>query len=193
MLKTNMTIKQEILELIDRPIVLIGLMGAGKTKIGKDLAVALDLPFIDSDDEIEKASGYKVTEMFERFGEAYFREGEKRVIKRLITEHKGIISTGGGAVMQEDTARLIWEQALSIWVSTDIQTTLNRVTKNIQKRPMLLNGNPEKILKMLMNQRYPVYEKADIHLQNNDDSSDNTIDLAIEAVHKKLLEQKHNI
>ena len=188
MLKTNLDIKEEIIASLDKPIVLIGLMGAGKTRIGKALAKALDLPFVDTDEEIEKASGLKVSEIFERFGEDYFRDGEKRVIERLLKKHRGIISTGGGAVMQEETASFIWRDSLSIWVSADMNTTMDRVEKNIEKRPMLLEGDPKTILKELIAKRYPVYEKADIHLQNNDDSPDNIVHFAISVIHEKLVE-----
>lgn len=186
MLKTQTDIKQEILSKLDRPLVLIGLMGAGKTRIGRMLAQTLQIPFTDSDDEIEKAAGCSVSDIFQRFGENYFRDGERRVIKRLLKKKACVISTGGGAIMAPETAKIIWNNSISIWIKADMQTTLSRVSKNLEKRPMLTNGNPETILEDLMKKRYPVYEKADIHLTSIDMEESNIIQDALNAIYNHV-------
>lgn len=176
-------IKQQILERLDRPVVLIGLMGAGKSRIGRLLADDLGMEYTDSDDEIVKAAGCSIPEIFDRFGEKAFRDGERMVLARLIEENKGVISTGGGAVMTPATASLIWEKAISIWVRADMDTTLKRVTRNIAKRPMLRNGNPEEILERLIKERYPVYKKADIVIDTDNQPVHVVLSSMLEALH----------
>ena len=154
----------------DRPVVMIGMMGVGKTKVGRDLAAALNLPFYDSDDEIEQAAGMSIPDIFEKYGEAHFREGEHRVIKRLLEGDACVISTGGGAVMTPDTADLIWNNAISIWIDTDIDDILQRISHNIEKRPLLTQGDPKTILQELLVKRKPVYQKANIHYKNDYDA-----------------------
>lgn len=170
--------KQDVIDYIkshlDRPIVLIGMMGVGKTKIGRDLASALSLPFIDSDDEIVAAAGMSVADIFERFGEPHFRDGEHRVIKRLLEEGVKVISTGGGAVMTPDTADLIWQNTISVWIKADIEDILKRTMHNREKRPLLMQDSPEKVLKDLLSKRQSTYSRANIHVGNGFDSSPDT-------------------
>lgn len=171
-----------IRDLLDRPVVLIGLMGAGKTKTGMMLAQALDLPFADSDTEIERAAGMKVSEIFEKLGEEHFRTGERRVIARLIGEGAGIVSTGGGAVMTPATADLIWSRAVSVWVRADMPVMLERVMRS-DRRPLLKNGDPEEILSGLAAKRYPVYGKADIVVESHSGPVEAVLNQTIDKLH----------
>ena len=146
---------------LKKPVVLVGLMGAGKTKIGGILAKRLDLPFIDADVEIEKAAGRTVAEIFEGQGEPAFRDLERKVIARLLSCELKVLAPGGGAMMNEQTADLIRSSSVSIWLRTDLDILVER-TGRTNKRPLLKNGDPREILKGLMEKRHPVYETADI-------------------------------
>lgn len=157
---------QEVRRRLDKPLTLIGMMGSGKTRIGRALAGALDLPFFDSDDEIEKAAGMSVSDIFEKFGEPYFRDGEQRVIARLLKVGPCVLATGGGAVMRPETASIIWMDTVSIWVKADMSVMLERTSRS-DRRPLLRNGDPEEILRGMMEKRYPVYEKADIVVESH--------------------------
>lgn len=152
-------------------IILVGLMGAGKTSTGRLLASYLDIPFVDADAEIERAAGYTVSEIFERFGEKAFRDGEVKVIKRLLEGEPKVIATGGGAFMNESLRNDIKSKALSIWLRSDIDTLFDRVIRT-NHRPLLQKENPKEVLEKLMQERYPIYEQADIivdSLHNNVD------------------------
>ena len=144
-----------------RPVVLIGLMGAGKSSVGLRLAQALKVPFVDSDDEIIAAANMPIAEIFERFGEAHFRSGERRVIARLITEKPCVIATGGGAFMDPETRALILRDAVSVWLSADLDLLVAR-TSGRTHRPILNQGDPRRILADLIDRRYPIYAEADI-------------------------------
>ena len=150
---------------LTRPLVLIGLMGSGKTRLGRLLAETLDLPFADSDEEIEQAAGMSVAEIFDRFGEPYFREGECRVVRRLLEGPPQVIATGGGAVMTPETAELIWQKGVSIWVRAELPVMLERTGRN-NKRPLLAGDDPEAVLRDLMDRRYPIYARADIEVES---------------------------
>lgn len=147
--------------LAGRSIVFIGLMGAGKTAIGRLVAKTLDIPFFDSDHEIEEASRLTVPELFELYGEAEFRALEQRVIVRLLHEGARVVSTGGGAYMNAETRRSIAENAISIWLKADLDTLMARVAKK-QNRPLLKTADPRGTMQNLMDVRYPVYAGADI-------------------------------
>jgi shikimate kinase len=155
-----------ILEQLDRPIVMLGLMGAGKTKIGSLLAQALGLPFVDADHEIERAAGMSVADIFETHGEPAFRDLERKVIARLLSDEIKVIAPGGGAIMNPETAELVFGKALTVWLKADLDILLERTARN-DKRPLLKAGNPEDILKSLMEKRYPVYGRAEVHLQTD--------------------------
>jgi shikimate kinase len=155
------TLSENIRGALQKPIVMIGLMGAGKTKIGGLVAAALGLPFVDADDEIESSAGRTVAQIFEEYGEAAFRDLERRVIARLLSEEVKVIATGGGAVMQPQTATLIKSQAVSIWLSADVDVLVAR-TAEAKKRPLLKGGDPQVILSQLLDKRAPVYAQADI-------------------------------
>jgi len=164
-----------------RSIVLIGLMGSGKTSTGRRLAQQLGLEFSDADAEIEAAAGLSISEIFARHGEAYFRDGERRVMARLLGEGQRVLATGGGAFMDEETRARIAAAGISIWLKADLDVLWRRVRKR-SHRPLLQNSDPEETLRQLMEQRYPIYERADITVI----SQDGPQELAVEEVIKKL-------
>ncbi|HTZ69691.1 MAG TPA: 3-dehydroquinate synthase [Acetobacteraceae bacterium] len=162
-------------------IVLVGLMGAGKTAIGRRLALRLGLPFRDADHEIETAAGCTVAEFFEKFGEAEFRAGERRVIRRLLAGPPCVLATGGGAFMDTKTRAAIRAEARSVWLRCDL-TTLVRRTSGRHHRPLLRDGDPASVLANLMRARHPVYAEADIVVDCGDDSPDVTTGRVAEAL-----------
>lgn len=167
--------------MIERPIVLVGLMGAGKTTIGRRLAQRLSLPFVDADEEIEVAAGMTVSEIFERFGEPYFRDGERRVITRLIDGSPKVIATGGGAFMDERTRVLILERATAIWLEADIDTLVERVRRR-STRPLLKGRDPREVLRNLARLRNPVYALAPIHVRSQPSPHDATVKAILKAL-----------
>jgi len=173
---------------LPKTIVLIGMMGAGKTCIGRHLAERLDIPFIDADIEIAEAAGCSVSEIFEVHGEAAFRDGERRVISRLLDMPVHVLATGGGAFMDEEVRRLIKEKAISIWLRADIDLLLSRVLRR-NTRPLLKKGDPRQILEKLIAERYPVYEKAEIIVDSVDAPPEVTVENAYNAV-KSYLESR---
>ena len=151
-----------------RSIVLIGLMGAGKTAVGRRLAAKLDLPFTDADTEIELAAGQSVSEIFADYGEPYFRKGESRVIARLLLEGgPQVLATGGGAYMDEATRANIKGRGISIWLRAELPVLLHRVRRR-DNRPLLASGDPDKVMRELMKKRYPIYAEADITVESRD-------------------------
>lgn len=154
-----------------RSIVFVGLMGAGKTAIGRKVADALGLSFTDSDHEIEAVSRMTVPELFERYGEAEFRALEQRVIVRILENGPQVLSTGGGAYMNEQTRRAIADLGISVWLKADIDILMERVVKR-QNRPLLKNPDPRAVMLRLMNERYPVYAKADVTVVTRDEAKD---------------------
>ncbi len=156
-------------------------MGAGKSCIGRRLAERLDLPFIDADAEITKAAGCSIPEIFERHGEAEFRNGERRVIARLLKGPVHVLSTGGGAFMDPRTRKLILEKSISLWLRADLEVLLSRV-KRRNTRPLLLTGDPREILKKLMAERYPVYAQADIIVDSLDVPPEVTVENTLAAL-----------
>lgn len=145
----------------DRAIVLVGLMGAGKSRVGQELAKILQWPFVDADREIEAAAGLTVSEIFERFGEAEFRRGEKQVMLRLLAGAPVVLASGGGAFIQDEIRREIKNNAISVWLKADLETLVER-TAHGQHRPLLQKEDPEVALKRLMDVRYPIYAEADV-------------------------------
>jgi len=136
-------------------------MGVGKTTIGKKLAKKMEVSFTDSDEEIEIAAGMSVSEIFNKFGENYFREGEKRVMKRLLNEKPRVVASGGGAFISEEIRKLISETSYSIWIRGDLETIWSRLSGK-KNRPLLLVEDPKKLLHGLIKKRYPIYNEADI-------------------------------
>lgn len=148
-------------------LVLIGLMGAGKSAIGRRLAARLDVPFLDADNEIETAAGKSIAEIFTDDGEAYFRDREEKVIERLLIDGPLILATGGGAFMSEATRQAIKAHGLSLWLNADLDTLMERVSRR-SHRPLLQTEDPRAVMKSLMDQRYPVYATADITVLSRD-------------------------
>ena len=149
------------------PIVLVGLMGAGKTSVGRRLAEKLNIPFVDADHEIEAAAGQSIAEIFADHGEPYFREGERRVIARLLGDGAKVLATGGGAYINDETRARIQQQAVSVWLKAPLGLLMKRVLKR-QDRPLLRNDDPEAVMRSLMDKRYPVYELSDIAVESRD-------------------------
>ena len=147
----------------DRSIVLVGLMGAGKSTVGRRLAKRLDLPFVDADAEIEKAAGLAIAEIFERFGEAYFRDGERRVIARLVDGPPRVIATGGGAFVDDRTRSLVLERCIAVWLDADIETLAERVSPR-GHRPLVGGKDPAAVLRALAEQRNPAYAEAHVRV-----------------------------
>ncbi len=173
-------LKAAPLELHGRSIALVGLMGAGKTTVGRKLAQMLDLPFVDTDHEIEDASRMSVSDLFATYGEAEFRALEARVVARLLDEGPRVIATGGGAFMNEGTRRLLSERSVTVWLKAELDVLMERVSKK-PTRPLLQTPDPRATLKALMDQRYPVYAKADLQVQ--------TRNVKREAVAREILDQ----
>ncbi len=149
------------------PIVLVGLMGAGKTSVGRRLAEKLGIPFVDADHEIEAAAGKSIAEIFADHGEPYFREGERRVIQRLIRNGAQVLATGGGAYMNDETRARIQDHGISLWLKASLPLLMKRVLKR-QDRPLLKTGDPEVVMRNLIDKRYPVYGLADITVESRD-------------------------
>jgi len=156
-----------------RTLVLVGLMGVGKSSVGKRLAAKLGLPFRDADAEIEAAAGRSIAEIFERDGEAAFRAGERKVIARLLGEPVHVLATGGGAFMNADTRRLIAERGLSIWLKAELDELVKRVARR-GHRPLLQQGDPREILARLMQERYPTYAEADLAVSSAGSAEETT-------------------
>lgn len=157
--------------LAGRPIVLVGLMGAGKTSVGKRLASRLGLGFCDADAEIELAAKMSIRDIFEAFGEAHFRDGERRVVARLLRGGCRVVATGGGAFMDERTRALVAETGVSIWLNAEFDVLMRRVRRRAD-RPLLQGQDPEGTMRRLMDIRYPVYATADIMVLSSDTSHD---------------------
>ncbi|QFT77652.1 shikimate kinase [Erythrobacter sp. THAF29] len=170
---------------IDRPIVLVGLMGAGKSTVGRRLASMLARDFIDADDAIEEAAQRNVSEIFEEFGEAYFRDGERRVIARLIDENSGVIATGGGAFVDPETRALILDRAIAVWIDCDIDTLVERTSRR-SHRPLLRTGDPKEILTRLLDEREPYYSQAQVRVLSEDGPHKDTARAIIEAIDRWL-------
>jgi shikimate kinase len=168
-----------------RSIVLIGLMGAGKTAVGRRLANRLDFPFIDADSEIEMAAGTSISEIFDEQGEAYFRQGERKVIARLLEGGPQVLATGGGAYMNADTRANIKARGLSVWLRAELRVLLKRVQRR-DNRPLLACGDPETVMKKLMTERYPIYEEADVIVESRDVPHDVIVGAVIDALAAKL-------
>lgn len=173
---------------LDRPIVLVGLMGAGKSTVGRRLAKKLGLGFVDSDSEIQDASGFTPAEVFEKFGEADFRDGERRLIKRLIDEgHVQVIATGGGAYVDAATRRLLNKRAITVWLDADIDILAKR-TWRPDTRPLLRGTLPERREKLaqLAEARRSSYAEAHCHVRSNDGAHGNVVEAIISAVSQHL-------
>lgn len=167
----------------ERSIVLVGMMGVGKSTIGRRLATRLGLPFTDADTEIEAAAGMTIPEIFARFGEEGFRDGERRVIARLMDEGRRVIATGGGAFVQGQTRALILEKALPIWLNANIDVLVDRVSRR-EGRPLLDGKDPRAVLTELSRIRDPYYALAPIHVTSGNGPHEQTVEKILEALQK---------
>jgi shikimate kinase len=166
---------------VAKTVVFVGLMGVGKTCIGRRLAHRLDLPFVDADREIEEAAGCTIPDIFEQHGEKYFREGERRVILRLLDNPPHVLSTGGGAILDPQTRARIHERAISIWLRADLDLMMKRVSRR-NDRPLLQVADPRGRLQELMDERYPLYGEADITVDSVDGPPEVTLERTMAAL-----------
>ena len=170
---------------LQRPVVLVGLMGVGKSTVGRRLAAMLERDFVDADEAIAAAAQRSIPEIFEQFGEAYFRDGERRVIARLIEEKRGVIATGGGAFVDPATRALILDRALAVWIDADVETLVQRTARRAT-RPLLKNGDPREILTRLAAERAPFYAEAPIKVMSENGPHELTARRIIEAIEQWL-------
>jgi shikimate kinase len=168
-----------------RSIVLVGMMGAGKSTIGRRLGARLRLPFLDADIEIEAAHRMSIPEIFETHGEPYFRDGEARVIARLLESGPAVIATGGGAFMREETRNRIREKAVSLWLKADVDTIMKRVKRRAD-RPLLQTEDPAATVARLLEAREPVYRSADLTISSRDVPHDRIVEECIDALRARL-------
>jgi len=166
---------------LTRTVAIVGLMGAGKSSIGRRLAQRLKVPFVDADSEIELAAGATIEEIFDRHGEPAFRDGERRVIARLLEGPVSVIATGGGAFMDAGTRALMRERAISVWLKADLELLLQRVGRR-NNRPLLKAGEPRAVLERLIAERYPIYAEADIIVDSLDGTPDATVERVVAAI-----------
>jgi shikimate kinase len=172
---------------LQRPVVLVGMMGVGKSSVGKRLAGLLRWSFVDADDEIEKAAQMTIPEIFAAHGEAYFRNGERRVIARLIEQEgdRKVIATGGGAFINPDTRQLILDRAIAVWLDSDVDTLLDRTARK-DNRPLLQQGNPRETLARLRDERRPAYAQAPIHVLSGNGPHSRTVSRVLQGIRQWL-------
>jgi shikimate kinase len=171
--------------LAGRSIVLVGLMGAGKSTVGRRLAQRLNISFVDADTAIEEAAGMSIPEIFAGHGEPYFREGERRVITRLLEDGQQVLATGGGAFMNEQTRSAIAARGISVWLKADLPLLMKRVSRRTD-RPLLLNDDPEGVMRKLMETRYPIYGQSDVVIESRDVSHNVIVNDVIRALSSHL-------
>jgi shikimate kinase len=170
---------------LTKPIVLVGLMGAGKSTIGRRLASSLNLPFVDSDQEIVEAAGCSISDIFESYGETIFRDLEQRVLTRLVGCSPCVIATGGGAFINPTVRDIIKEKSISIWLKADLEVLLERVSRR-DTRPLLKTGDKGAILSKLMEERYPIYAQADMTIDSNAGVHDVVVEYILQSLKQKL-------
>ena len=168
-----------------KSIVMVGLMGCGKSAVGRRLAAKLGLPFIDADEEIERAAGKSIEDIFAEHGEAHFRDGERKVVARLLRSGPQVLATGGGAFMSDETRQAIAESGISVWLQADLPVLMRRVAKR-DNRPLLKTDDPEAVMRELMDTRYPVYAKADITVESRDVPHDTIVADILERLARVL-------
>ena len=164
-----------------RTITLVGLMGVGKSSVGRRLANALELPFRDADVEVEAAAGRSIADIFADLGEPAFREGERRVIARLLDEKPHVLATGGGAFMNAETRQMIKERSVSVWLKADLEVLARRVSRK-DNRPLLAGRDPVAVLQAQAEVRYPIYALADVAVETSDSAHHVTVDQVIQAL-----------
>jgi shikimate kinase len=170
---------------LDRPVVLVGLMGVGKSTVGRRLARRLGLPFVDSDAEIEDAAGFPAAEVFERYGELDFRDGERRLVARLIEGDVRVIATGGGAYVDPSTRKLLNERAITVWLDAPVDILAERTSRR-NTRAQLRNGDPKLVLERLSQERRPSYAEAHIHVRSGEGAHKDVVDAIVAALENYL-------
>ena len=170
---------------LDKPIVLVGLMGAGKSTVGRRLARRLGLPFVDSDSEIEDAAGFSAAEVFEKYGEKDFRDGERRLVARLVEGRLGVIATGGGAFVDPRTRKLLNARAITIWLDASVDVLAERTARR-DTRPLLRNADPKGTLERLADERRPSYAEAHLHIRSGSGGHGDVVDSIIAALDQHL-------
>jgi len=176
---------QDLIKRLDRPVVLVGLMGVGKSTVGRRLAKRLGLPFVDSDSAIEDASGFSAAEVYERFGEADFRDGERRLVARLIEGEVRVIATGGGAYVDPRTRQLLNERSITIWLDAPVDILTERTGRR-DTRPLLRNGDRKGTLERLSEQRRPAYAEAHIHIKSGTGAHRDVVEAIVRALEEYL-------
>lgn len=171
---------------LTRTIALVGMMGAGKSSVGRRLAARLNVPFRDADSEIEAAAGCSINEIFDRYGEEAFRDGERKVIARLLALPPHVLATGGGAFIDERTRAGIRQGAVSVWIKAPLELLLDRVQRR-NTRPLLRSGDPREILERLLDERNPIYAQADIHVESEDGPHGAQVERIIAALEERGL------
>ena len=164
-----------------RTVALVGMMGSGKSSVGRRLAARLSVPFKDADSEIEQAAGCPIPEIFDRFGEGAFRDGERKVIARLLTEPPHILATGGGAFVDASTRERLKESAVTVWIKAPVDVLLARV-KRRDNRPLLRGGDPRGVLERLLAERTPIYQLADVTVESDDGPHSQAVDQIVAAL-----------
>ena len=175
----------DVAKRLDRPLALVGLMGVGKSTVGRRLAKRLGLPFVDSDSAIEDAAGYSPAEMFERFGEQDFRDGERRLVARLVEGEVRVIATGGGAYVDPRTRELLNERAITIWLDAPVDILADRTSRR-DTRAQLRQGDPKTTLERLSEERRPSYEQAHIHVKSGDGAHREVVEAIVDALERYL-------
>jgi shikimate kinase len=176
---------QKLAERLDRPIVLVGLMGAGKSTVGRRLAKRLGLPFVDSDAEIEDAAGYSAAELFERYGDADFRDGERRLVARLVDGTVRVIATGGGAYVDPRTRKLLNERAITVWLDAPVEVLTERTGRR-DTRPLLRNGDPKGTLERLSQKRGSAYAQAHIRVKSGNGKHGQVVETILKSIEDHL-------
>ena len=170
---------------LDRPVVLVGLMGVGKSTVGRRLARRLGLPFVDSDSAIEDAAGYSPAEIFERYGEQDFRDGERRLVARLVEGEPRVIATGGGAFIDPRTRQLLNDRAITVWLDAPVDILTERTSRR-DTRAQLRQGDPKQTLERLSEERRASYEEAHIHVKSGDGAHKEVVEAIVEALARHL-------
>ena len=175
----------QLIKRLDRPVVLVGLMGVGKSTVGRRLAKRLGLPFVDSDAEIEGAAGYPAAEVFERYGERDFRDGERRLVARLVEGEIRVIATGGGAYVDPSTRQLLNERAITVWLDAPVEILAERTSRR-DTRAQLRHGDPKAVLEKLSEERRPSYAEAHIHVRSGEGAHKDVVDAIVQALEEYL-------
>jgi shikimate kinase len=175
----------ELAKRLDRPVVLVGLIGVGKSTVGRRLARRLGLPFVDSDAEIEGAAGFPAAEVLERYGEPDFRDGERRLVARLIDGEVRVIATGGGAYVDPRTRKLLNERAITVWLDAPVEILAERTSRR-DTRALLRRGDPRAVLERLADQRRPWYAEAHIHVKSGDGAHKDVVEAIVRALEDYL-------